>query len=308
MKRVGVLVHPTRAVEDALAALRGWTEAHGVELVQIQSGQQPSVAPPGEVSRCDLIAALGGDGTVLKALHASAKSEAPVLGIACGSLGALTTTPEDEIRAGLDRFAAGGWGARRLPALEVRAAGSDVRWAINDFVVVRRGGTQLGLDVHASGELYVRMAGDGVVVATALGSSAYSMAAGGALLTFDTGAYICTPLQMHGGCAPPLVLPADRGLTLQVHPSHGGFRVEIDGFEFATDANRFDLTCEQAYATLVDLGESRTGVPWLRQRGLIADSPRVIAQYGPASADGAPVAAPAAGTDNQGREVGGFQP
>lgn len=278
MQRVGVLVHPTRPVAGALEALRHWTEEYGLELLQIPSGEQPSVAPPGEVSACDLIAALGGDGTVLKALHASARTKTPVLGIACGSLGALTTTAEEEICAGLDRFAAGAWDAHHLTALGLRAADSDIRWAINDFVVVRRGGTQLGLDVYASDELYVRMAGDGMVVATALGSSAYSMAAGGALLTFDTKAFICTPLEMHGGCAPPLVVPADRDLTLQVHPGHGGFRVEIDGFEFLTDAERFDVTCEKTYATLVGFGESHTGFPWLRQRGLIADSPRVLAR------------------------------
>ena len=278
MKRVGVLVHPTRPVQSALEVLQRWTEERGLELVQVAIGDQPSVAPPGEVSACDLIAALGGDGTVLKALHASAPTKTPVLGVACGSLGALTTTPEEEIYAGLDHFAAGTYGAQHLPALGIRATGHDVRWAINDFVVVRRGGTQLSLDVYASSELYVRMAGDGMVVATALGSSAYSMAAGGALLTADAGAFICTPLEMHGGCAPPLVVPHDRELTLQVHPGHGGFRLESDGFEFPADAERFDVICEKAYATLVDIGDSQTGLPWLRQRGLIADSPRVLAR------------------------------
>jgi len=278
MKRVGVLVHPTRPVADALKALRSWTEERGFELVQIPHGEQPSVAPPGEVSSCDLIAALGGDGTVLKALHASAPTKTPVLGVACGSLGALTTTQEGALSIGLDRFAAGAWGAQQLPALGIRAAEGDIRWAINDFVVVRRGGTQLSIDVYASDELYVRMAGDGMVVATALGSSAYSMAAGGPLLTFDTGAFVCTPLEMHGGCAPPLVVPHDRELTLQVHPGHGGFRVESDGFEFVTEAERFGVVCEQAFATLVDTGDSRTGFPWLRRRGLIADSPRVLAR------------------------------
>lgn len=280
MKRVGVLVHPTRPVGDALDALRQWTAEHSLELVQVASGQQPSVAPPGEVHACDLIAALGGDGTVLKALHASATTKTPVLGVACGSLGALTTVPEHELRPGLDRFGAGAWAAQDLPALEVRSADGHTGWAINDFVVVRRAGTQLSLDVHVGGELYVRMAGDGMVVATPLGSSAYSMAAGGALLTSATRAFICTPLEMHGGCAPPLVIPDDRALVLEVHPGHGGFHVEIDGFELAADAERFGLTCKQAYATLVDLGESHTGLPWLRERRLIADSPRVLARHG----------------------------
>ncbi len=264
-----------------MQALRGWTEERQIELVQIPRGDQPTVAPAGEVDGCDLIVALGGDGTVLKALHAAADARAPVLGVACGSLGALTTVPEDELPSGLNRFAAGAWTAQEVPALEVRADEDHVGWAINDFVVVRRAGTQLSLDAYVASELYVRLAGDGMVVATPLGSSAYSMAAGGALLTPETRAFICTPLEMHGGCGPPLVVPGDREVTLQVHPGHGGFRTEIDGFELVTGAERFGLRPVGAYATLVDLDDSRTGLPWLRARGLIADSPRVLATRGP---------------------------
>jgi NAD+ kinase len=276
MERVGVLVHPTRPVHDALEVLKSWTAERGLELVQIPTGEQPSVAPPGEVSACDLIAALGGDGTILKALHAAARTGTPVLGVAYGSLGALTTVDQHQLHTGLDRFAAGDWRPRRLPALAVRTAHAHIAWAINDLVLVRGGGTQLVLDVCVDGELYVRLAGDGIVVATALGSSAYSMAAGGSLLAAGTTAFVCTPVAMHGGCAPPLVVADDREVTLEVHPGHGGFYLDIDGFRVETEAQRFAVSSEHAYATLVALEDSRTGLPRLRERGLISDSPRVI--------------------------------
>jgi NAD+ kinase len=278
MERVGVLVHPTRPVQDAVDVLDRWTAERGLELVQVPSGEQPPVAPPGEVSACDLIAAVGGDGTVLKGLHAAARTGTPVLGVACGSLGALTAVPETELQAGLDGFAAGKWLAHHLPALEVAGAGGHLAWAINDLVVTRRGGTQLVLDMCVDDDLYARMAGDGIVVATPLGSSAYSMAAGGALLANGSRAFVCTPLAMHGGCAPPLVLPDDRELRLELHPGHGGFRVEIDGFALETEAERFAVRSEQAYATLVGFGSADSGMPRLRERGLIADSPRVTVQ------------------------------
>src|SRR3982074_1142611 len=107
MERVGVLVHPTRPVHDALEGLKSWTAERGLELVQIPAGEQPPVAPPGEVSACDLVDALGGGRTVLKALHAAARTRTPVIGVAYGSLGALTTVPQDDLREGLDRFEAG---------------------------------------------------------------------------------------------------------------------------------------------------------------------------------------------------------
>jgi len=278
MERVGVLVHPTRPVQNAVEVLQRWTEDRGLRLVQIPGGDQPEVAPLGEVSACDLVTALGGDGTILKALHAAARTGTPVLSVACGSLGVLTTVPENELRAALDRFAAGDWLARHLPALDVGAGGTHVAWAINDLVLGRRGGTQLIVEVCVDGELYVRMAGDGIVVATPVGSSAYSMAAGGSLLAAGANALVCTPLAMHGGCAPPLVVPDDREVTIEIDPGHGGFDLEIDGFLVETEARRFSVSSEHAYATLVVLDGSRSGLAWLRERGLISDSPRVVAR------------------------------
>jgi NAD+ kinase len=276
MERVGVLVHPTRPVQNAVDVLESWTAERGLELVQIPAGEQPPVAPPGEVNACDLITALGGDGTILQAMHTAARTGTPVLGVAYGSLGALTTVPQHELRKGLDRFEAGDWRAHRLPALAIGAAHARLASAINDLVLARGGGTQLVLDVCVDGELYVRLAGDGIVVATPLGSSAYSMAAGGSLLAAGTTAFLCTPLAMHGGCAPPLVVADDREVTLEVHPGHGGFYLDIDGFRVETTAQRFAISSEHAYATLVALQDSRTGIPGLRERGLISDSPRVL--------------------------------
>lgn len=201
-----------------------------------------------------------------------------MLSVACGSLGVLTTVPEKELRAALDRFAAGDWLARHLPALDVSAGGEHVAWAINDLVLARRGGTQLVAEVCVDGDLYVRMAGDGIVVATPVGSSAYSMAAGGSLLAAGTNAFVCTPLAMHGGCAPPLVVSDDRQVTIEIDPGHGGFDLEVDGFLVDTEAHRFSVSSEHAYATLVALDGSRSGLPWLRERGLISDSPRVVAR------------------------------
>jgi NAD+ kinase len=274
MERVGVVVHPTRAVADAVEVLRRWTEERDLELVQIATGQQPDVAPAGEVGAEDLIAALGGDGTVLKALHAAHRTATPVLGVAYGSLGALSAVPLDELRAGLDRFAAAEWFGQRLPALRLSTGGQQAACAINDVVIVRRGGTQLMIDIEISGNLYARVAGDGMAVATPLGSSAYSMAAGGPLLVAN--AFVCTPLAMHGGCAPPLVIDEQQTVTLYVHPSHGGFELDVDGFKFETDSDRCEVSWEGEYATLVGIDGSCGGLTRLRDRGLISDSPRAV--------------------------------
>jgi NAD+ kinase len=278
MERVGVVVHPTRRVLDSLEVVERWAADHGVEVVQLAGGSQPHVAPAGGVLSSDLVVALGGDGTILKALHKSAVAKAPVLGVAYGSLGALTAVSREELRAGLDRFAAGAWRARTLPGLDIRVGGTHLASAINDLVISRGRGTQLLVDVRVDGELYARIAGDGVVVATPLGSSAYSMAAGGSLLAEGADAFLCTPLAMHGGCAPPLGVAGASTVMLDVHPGHSGYYVDVDGFGVRTEALRFEITRRAAYATLVAFEETTTSLSGLRARGLISDSPRVLGQ------------------------------
>jgi NAD+ kinase len=279
MHRVGVVLHPTRPVRRAVETLNRWAATHGVELVDLQTGDgQARFAARGDLAACDLIAAVGGDGTVLTALHTAAKTDTPVVGVACGSLGALSTVSAAELPAGLDKIAAGEWWPRRLPALAAKTVEGHAASAINDLVLVRRRGSQLVIGVSVGDDLYARLAGDGVVVATPVGSSAYSMAAGGSLLVAPTNAFVCTPLAMHGGCAPPLVVPADSTVVLDVDPGHGGFDLEVDGHRVELTATRFQVTIEEGYATLVGLGHPDSGLPGLRRRGLIIDSPRVLAR------------------------------
>jgi NAD+ kinase len=279
MQRVGVVLHPTRPVQNVLETLNRWAGTHGVEVVDLRARDSSvGVAPAAELAACDLIAAVGGDGTVLTALHAAAETDTPVLGVARGSLGALSAVSAAGLADALDRISAGAWWPRRLPALVASTVEGQLASAINDVVLIRRGGNQLVVRISLGEEHYASLAGDGVVVATPLGSSAYSMAAGGSLVLASVDAFVCTPLAMHGGCAPPVVVPAERTLMLEVDPVHGGFDVEVDGQPVASTARRFEVRMKDGYATLVSLAEPDSGVTGLRQRGLITDSPRVLAR------------------------------
>jgi NAD+ kinase len=281
-RRVALVVHPARSVSTALETLRRWAAQHGLDVVQVltEGASSREIAPHAELEPCDLVVAVGGDGTVLSALRASAKSDAPVLGIACGSLGALTAVPADRIDRAMRRVLQGDWTPRRLPALAIQPGGAADEWSVNDFVVARRGAGQVVVDLHVNGELYVRLAGDGLVVATPLGSSAYSMAAGGPVLAAGTPAVVCTPIAMHGGNAPPLVVPASAEIRVEVHPSWAGFDVELDGHTHPIDATDYRLSVHPEKVTLVSFGELGLGTTGLRERGLITDSPRVLARDG----------------------------
>jgi NAD+ kinase len=278
--RLALVVHPSRVIEAPLEALERWAEQHEVEVVQIPTvgGSDREIARRGELEDGDLVVALGGDGTVLSALRAAAPGGAPVLGVACGSLGALTAVHADGLDEALERFRAGDWTARRLPALAIRPAESPGEWALNDFVVVRRGAGQVVIDLYADDELYVRLAGDGLIVASPLGSSAYSMAAGGPVLASSTRAVVCTPLAMHGGNAPPLVVPASTEVRVEVHPSFAGFDVEIDGHTYPLQDLRYRVSLDEEKVTLASFDDFGLGFSGLRKRRLITDSPRVLAR------------------------------
>jgi NAD+ kinase len=278
--RVALVVHPTRDVRRALDAVARWTEERGVPLVQLAVDRDGgrSLAAGGTLEPGDLVLALGGDGTVLSALRAAAARDAPVLGIACGSLGALSAVKAEEVAGALHRMWAGDWTPRSLPALSIDDGSGRAEWAANDFVVVRRGAGQVVAELSIDDELYARVAGDGLIVATALGSSAYSMAAGGPVLAAGTPAFVCTPLAMHGGSAPPLVVPATATAIVVVQPGYAGFDVEIDGHDHDLQGPRFALTLHMDKLTLVTFGPSGRGLTGLRKRLLVIDSPRVLAR------------------------------
>jgi NAD+ kinase len=279
LRRLGLVVHPRRVIDAALDQTREWAQAHGAEIVQIPvSGQERVVADPGEVAACDLVIAVGGDGTALHALHAAAAVNRPVLGVACGSLGALTAVSAEALSEGLDRIAAGEWSPRRLPGLEVTADDTRSRTAINDVVVVRAGASQVIVTIEVDGQLYGRYAGDGVVVATPAGSSAYTLAAGGPVLAERSEGIVITPLAPHGGCVPPLVVGSASTVRLHIEPGYAGSRLEFDGQVNEEQPSELCATRVEAYATLVGLGDAEPLLAGLRRRKILIDSPRVLAR------------------------------
>jgi NAD+ kinase len=279
IERIGVVVHPHRRLDRALETLGAWAQARGTDVVQVRiDGQTREVAPAGDAAACDLVAALGGDGTTLAALHAAAPHDKPVLGIACGSLGALTATTADQLDEALERVEAGDWERRDLPGVGVAVDGKPTHVAINDLVVVRRGSNQVIIGIHVDDELYGRFAGDGVVIATPLGSSAYTIAAGGPILAAGTEAVVVTPVAAHGGSVPPLTVGARRRVRITVDGGYGGARIEFDGQIKDFQPTEILTSWYETYATLVRFTGAESAFAGLRRRRIITDSPRVLAR------------------------------
>jgi NAD+ kinase len=241
-------------------------------------GQARQVAEPVEAAECDLLLGIGGDGTALRAMHAAAPWSRPVLGVACGSIGALTSVDAERLPWALDQVATGSWTPVALPGLELTWGEADGRVAVNDVVIIRDGPGQITVAIAVDGVLYARVAGDGVVVATPLGSSAYNMAAGGPILAPGAEGMAVTALATHGGSCPPLVAGSASRVTVTIEPGYGGVRAEIDGLRAPIEGNVMTVQNRPEYATLVKLAESEPRLTGLRRRGLVLDSPRVLAR------------------------------
>jgi NAD+ kinase len=277
--QLGLVVHPVRDLEGSLETIEEWASSHDVAVGQVTiSGQTRRVAEPVEVASCDLVVSLGGDGTTLAALHAAAPVSKPVLGVACGSIGVLTSVFASQLTSALDQVAAGEWAPHSLPGLDIELGGGESRVAINDFVSIRDGAGQVITSITIDGELYVRAAGDGVVVATPLGSTAYTMAAGGPILGPGAEGMVVMPLATHGGETPPVVVGPGSRVGLAVEPGYGGCRFEIDGHVLPGAGGEVTIGQRPDYATLVSLADQEPLFTSLRRRGLLTDSPRILAR------------------------------
>src|SRR3954464_854136 len=135
---VGVLANPTGECEPQLRQIEAWARGLGLGVVDLG----PSAAPRPPETACDLIVALGGDGTILRALQLAMEHHAAVLGINFGTVGFLADTDGAELAAALDRIGAGSAEVDERTALvaEVDGAGVHRLVAFNDVVVARRPG------------------------------------------------------------------------------------------------------------------------------------------------------------------------
>lgn len=287
VRRLALVVHPVRDVSEPLHAVREGIARRGLELVELWPYDPGKAAGrPATAEGCDVVLAIGGDGTLLAALRAGASERVPVLGVAWGSLAALGIVSSARLEDALDFLAEGRYTVRDLLVLSVQdAAGTHVE-AFNDAVVARNAGGQVSLSTAVDGELYARLSGDGIVVSTPLGSSAYGMAAGGPLLAPAASAFVLTPLPSHGGCCPPLVLDAERALEVSWLHGHDQCRIEVDGRPSSLAPTRLRIEAAPRPARLVTLGDE----PFpraLRRRRIVLDSPRVAVLTGdtPSPAD-----------------------
>ena len=171
------------------------------------------------LERTDVILTIGGDGTILHEANLSLEYRKPILGINLGRFGFLATCEVDEMEAKLSAVARGEYFLDNRMLLYVRVLG-DNSWeghALND-VVMTKGRLQQAVDfsIYCDDILVEHYRGDGVIVATPTGSTAYSLAAGGPILDSQTKGIVVTPICPHSLASPAMVFAQERKINLCV--------------------------------------------------------------------------------------------
>jgi len=223
---VGYLVTPRGdGCAPQVAELEAWAKTHGLTVQPLGTPGARTETP----DDCVLVVALGGDGTILEALKSAAPHAAPVLGVNFGTVGFLADVGRDGLTGALEAVAAGEARVERRMALDADVDGQMV-WAGNDVVLDRRPGHGSGrLRIEARGVHVFDVAGDGIVLASPTGSTAYTVSAGGPAMSPRVQAVVVTPLAATTGPVRSLVAAPDEPVRVEVRDGSAPLTVEIDG-------------------------------------------------------------------------------
>ncbi len=235
MKRIGILYHPMKEAAYTLAKkLEEFLDSRGVSVWLCSAWEQE--AARAQLNPTDLILSVGGDGTILRAAQIVVPGLTPITGVNLGRLGFMTELSVDEAVEKLTALLRGeGWiDVRSL--LEAELAPTDegheppgTFYALND-VVVARGAVARVIYVEASidGEPLTTYKADGVIVATATGSTGYSLGAGGPILHPQAKESLLLPILPHLSVTYSLVIPATATIKLCLSTTHPA-TLSIDG-------------------------------------------------------------------------------
>jgi NAD+ kinase len=240
IRSVGVFIKPNQPqIAEVVRALDAWLVERGLQVVMGEQAANTTGPPvtlrPEIAQKIDLMIVLGGDGTLLAVARAIGSWPVPILGVNLGTLGFLTEIAQNELFETLEEVLMGHFLVEPRMRLDVAVerAGELVGHylALNDAVLARTALSRMvDLEAWADGAEVTTYYGDGLIVSTPTGSSAYSLSAGGPLVLPGVQAMVLTPICPHTLTQRPLVLPHTCNVDIRVHNTRGGdVQLTVDG-------------------------------------------------------------------------------
>lgn len=249
MKKIMMHPNPLRDIDfKTTRTIAHFLRKRGVEVTipnyMIGNSDNILTSLPFDEAVCDadMVVSLGGDGSILHASKKAAEHAIPILGVNIGHMGYMAELEADEV-ASFEEILNGNFSIEERMMIDVSIIRNDEiiyqNFGLNDAVIARNDKIKIiDLDLYADEFFISQYCGDGVIVATPTGSTAYSMSAGGPIVDPISKNLIITPLCSHSLTAKPVILSPNRTVSVQAHSDiDAAVGVSVDGEE------PFKLSC-----------------------------------------------------------------
>lgn len=238
--KIGIMAKTTKEENSPVVSdLVKWLESKGVEVVLDNEvarfiGRKGGIAKTKIGDMIDVLVVLGGDGTFISAARVIVKKNVPLLGVNLGGLGFLTEVSVDEAKKVLESVLEGNFQTENRMLLIAHVHRHDERIAdysvVND-VVINKGALAriIKFEMHINGSFVCNYRADGLIISTPMGSTAYSLSAGGPIVHPVLNSIIITPICAHSLTNRPLVVPDDSRIKVIIKETNGEVFLTLDG-------------------------------------------------------------------------------
>ncbi len=239
-KSIGILTKPKfPEVQPTLLGVVGWLRARTIDVLLDTTSaallnEEGGLPTTQLAEKADVLLVLGGDGTILHAARLASERSIPILGVNMGGLGFLTEVRLDHLYPSLERVFANDYTLDERLMLEthVHRRGETVaRGMVLNDVVISKGtlARMIELQISIQDQFVTHLRGDGLIIGTPTGSTAYSLSAGGPIINPAVQALILTPICPHTLTHRPLIVPGNVGIEITLTSKDEGSMATLDG-------------------------------------------------------------------------------
>jgi NAD+ kinase len=244
--RIALFANATKEHTQSYAVgIADYLKKQGVTLVaEDQDAAFLGATPLSSIGnqKIDFLISLGGDGTILRLAHKYEHLDAPILGINLGHLGFMADIPASDIYPSLQDLLDGAYKIHERLVIEGRSPKGDTCFAVNDIVIHRGINSSLvEIGIHVDGLYLNTFEADGMIISTPNGSTAYSLAAGGPILSPDLQAIVITPISPHTISNRPIVLMPEQEIQIQYLSEYAPIDIRADGLD------KFELCTQEMF-------------------------------------------------------------
>lgn len=222
-----------KAAKNLALGIREFLNSQGVDVVVnddvadlINAPKLSSVDP----DKIDFLISMGGDGTILRLFHSHPDLDAPIIGINLGHLGFLADIPISDIYPSLQDIINGNYDVEERIMMEGETPQGTPCYAVNEMVIHRaKNPSLIDLGIHVDSTYLNTFSADGIIISTPSGSTAYSLAAGGPILTPGLNAFVLTPISPHTISNRPIVFMPKKEIQIQYLSENEPVEITFDG-------------------------------------------------------------------------------